>query len=135
MSTKKANINPLLLVAAKQRVGQEDADLIALPVLAWFDAAKRGQCTATGCNHLTTHLIIASYIAARTRSKVFHDAVTKAYDMLRKAAARPTELLDLTTTEYQSLRVAFGWYIRSLPRVEVGLLNQACQAAERMMGA
>jgi hypothetical protein len=124
-----------LLVAAKQRVGQEDADLIALPLLAWLDAAKRGQCTGTGCNHLTTHLIIASYLAARTKSKAFHTLVTRAYDQLRKAAERPTHLLDLTTGEYQSLRLAFSWYLRALPQIEVGMLNEACTAAHKMMGA
>lgn len=126
-------INPLLLVAAKQRVGQEDADLIAIPVLAWLDAAKRGLCTATGCNHLTTHLIVASYIAAHTKSKRYHEIITKAYDMLGKAAARPTQLLNLTTPEYQALRAAFAWYLRSLPQVEVGMMAAACKTAERMM--
>lgn len=136
MSTKKkANINPLVLVAAKQKVGQEDADLIALPVLAWFDAAKRGQCTATGCNHLTTHLIIATAIAARTKSKIFYDICREGYDALMKAAARPTKLLDLTTTEYQKIRKALGWYIRSLPQCEVHHLNMACKHAEKIMGA
>lgn len=131
----RGTVNPLLLVAVKQAVGQEDADKIALPVLAWFDAAKRGQCSATGCNYLTTHLIIASYIAARTQSKQFHAAITKAYGMLMKAADRPTTLLDLTTAEYQALRTAFAWYIKSLPRVEVGVLSAGCKIAEKMMGA
>ena len=133
--TKQLKINPLLLVGLKQKVGQEDADLIALPVLAWFDAAKRGQCTATGCNHLTTHLIIASYLAARTKSKKFHDIVTAGYAALAKAAARPTDLLDLTTKEYATLRLAIGWYIRALPLVEVAALNEACKVAEKAMSA
>lgn len=131
----KPNINPLMLVVAKQRVGDEDADLIALPLLLHFDAAKRGQCTAAGCNHLTTHLLIASYIAAHTKSKQFHDIITKAYSMLMKAADRPTHLLDLTTSEYQALRSAFSWYLRSLPMVQIGMLTAACQTADRMMSA
>lgn len=133
--TKNLNINPLVLVAIKQKVGQEDADLISLPVLAWFDAAKRGQCTANGCNHLTTHLIIASYIAARTKSKRFHEIVTAGYAALGKAAARPTALLDLTTKEYATIRLAIGWYVRSLPLVEVAVLNEACKVAEKAMSA
>lgn len=135
MSTKKANINPLVLIACKQRVGDDDANSIALPVLIHLDAAKRGQGTAAGCNFLTSHLITASYIAAATKSKTFHDAVTKAYAMLEKAAARPTALLDLTTQEYQSIRTAISWYLRSLPRLEVGMLNQACQASAKLMEA
>lgn len=135
MSTKKANINPLALIACKQKVGEEDSSSIALPVLCWLDAAKRGQCTNTGLNHLTTHVIIASYIAARTKSKLFHDACTVAFDMLRKAALRPGELVALTTTEYTAIRKAFGWYVRSLPNCEVLTLNRACAEAEKIMGA
>lgn len=132
---KKANINPLMLVAAKQRVGEEDANAISLPVLCWLDAAKRGQCTNTGLNHLTTHVIISSWIAARTQSKTFHDSCTVAFDMLRKAAMRPGDLVALTTTEYQAIRKAFGWYIRALPNCEVLTLSRACQEAEKIMGA
>ena len=135
MSARKANINPLLLVVAKQRVGQEDADAIALPVLCWFDAAKRGLCTNTGLNHLTTHIIIASWIAARTKSKAFHEACTHAFDMMRKAATRPGDTVALTTTEYAVIRKAFGWYIRALPDCEVLTLNRACKEAEKIMGA
>lgn len=133
--TKNLNINPLTLIAIKQRVGQEDADAIALPVLAWLDAAKRGQCTAAGCNHLTTHIIIALRVAAITKSKHYYDTVMKGYEALNKAAQRPTDLLDLTTAEYKALRAAFSWYIRSLPQVEVGALNDACKVAQKMMGA
>lgn len=139
-STKKkraagANINPLVLIAAKQRVGEEDSSAISLLVLLHLDAAKRGQCTGSGCNFLTSHLITASYIAAATKSKAFHDAVTRAYAMLERAAARPTSTLDLTTTEYAALRVAFSWYLRSLPSLEVGMLAQACAASAKMMVA
>jgi hypothetical protein len=115
------HLNPLALVAAKQRVGNEDRDAIALPLMCHFDAAHRGQCTGSGANHLTTHLIIASYLAAATKSKAFHDLVTKAYAMLQKAA------------EYAALKQAFAWYLRALPQIEVGLLAQACAAAEKAM--
>lgn len=131
----KANINPLALIACKQRVGDDDANAIALPVLLIFDSAKRGLCNAAGCNFLTTHLIIATAIAARTKSRTFYDICREGYDALMKAAERPTKLLDLTTTEYQKIRKAIGWYLRSLPQCEVHHLNMACQHAERIMGA
>lgn len=132
---KRDVINPLLLVVAKQPVGQEDADAIALPVLAHFDAAKRGQCTAAGCNHLTTHLLIAAHIASATKSKTFYETVNKAYNALMKAAERPTKLLDLSTTEYKSLRAAFSMYIRALPRVEIARMTAACKHAETVMSS
>lgn len=127
------NINPLTLIAAKQKVGQDDANLIALPVLIHLDCAKRGQCTAPGVNFLTQHLIIASYIAARTKSAQFHVAVTKAYAALKKASDRPTKLLDLTTPEYLTIRTAVGQYLRAMPNVEVGVMSEACAAAAKAM--
>jgi hypothetical protein len=132
---KKPNINPLILVAAKQKVGEEDANEMALPVLVHFDAAKRGQCTAAGANHLTLHLICAAYIAAQTKSKTFYDCVQRAYAALMKAADRPTKLLDLTTGEYASMRAAISMYIRALPKVEVWLMNEASKHAARVMEA
>lgn len=135
MKIRKANINPLLLVAVKQKVGQEDADDIALPLLVHFDAAKRGQCTAAGANHMTMSLIVAAYIAARTKSKTFYDCVQRAYAALEKASARPTKLLDLTTSEYASLRAAFSMYIRAMPNVEVWLMNEASKHAAKAMEA
>ena len=128
-------INPLLLVVAKQPVGQEDADKIALPVLAHFDAAKRGLCTAAGCNHLTTHLLVAAHLAASTKSKTFYEACTRAYAALMKAAERPTQLLNLSTSEYMSMRAALSMYLRALPKVEVARLNSACAHAYKVMAA
>ena len=129
----KPIINPLVLVALKQRVGAEDTAAIELPVLLHFDAAKRGQCTAAGVNFLTSHLIIASYLASRLRSQQFHDHVTAADAALQKAAKRDTEPRDLTTGEYQLLRKAFSWYFRAMPSIEVGMMDQACKTAERMI--
>lgn len=126
-------IAPLLLLSKKQKVGQEDAEAIALPVMIHLDAAKRGQGTNPGLNFLTQHLIIASYIAARTKSKAFHDQVTKAYAALKKAADRPTQSLDLTTSEYQAIKRAIGTYLVAMPEVEVGMMDEACQAARRAM--
>lgn len=128
-------INPLALVAAKQLVGREDTDLISLPLLLHLDAAKRGRCTAAGCNHMTSHLLIAAFVASATRSKQFHECVDRAYQALMKAAARPTDTLDLTTSEYSALRAAFSLYLWALPNVEVGVLSRACRHSASIMEA
>jgi hypothetical protein len=130
------HLNPasaLVAIARKQRVGEEDASLIGLPVLIHLDAAKRGQGPAAGQQFLYQHLIMASFIASRTQSKAFHAAVVAAVDALMKASKRPTKLLDLTTSEYTALRTAFSWYLRALPSLEVGLLNDACTVTERFI--
>ncbi|NHZ94574.1 hypothetical protein [Massilia sp. CCM 8734] len=125
--------NPLDIFARKQKVGADDTRLIAMPAMIHLDAAKRGQCTASGANFLTQHLIIASFIAARTKSKAFHGQVTKAYAALQKASARPTKLLDLTTGEHKAIAAAIKTYLCAMPNVEVGVMNDACKVAERAM--
>ncbi len=126
-------LSPLTLLVCKQRVGPDDAAQIELPVLIHLDAAKRGQCSNPGANFLTTHLIMASYIAMRTRSKAFHDLVVRGYNALAKASDRPTPVLALTTGEYAAVRAALATYLRALPIVEVGVMAEACAAAEQKM--
>lgn len=121
------------LLNFKQKVGEEDAQAIAMPIMIHLDCAKREACTAAGANFLTKHLIIASYIAARKQSQRFHDQVTKAYAALGKASARPTELLDLTTGEYKAIKLAIKTYLLALPNVEVGILNDASNATQELL--
>lgn len=139
MSTKHRIISqrnfvvPIARLAGKQRVGQEDADDLTLPTLIYLDAAKRGSCPHAGYNSLATTLLAAASIASQTGSKRFYDLVNGAYQMLVKAGLRPTALLDLTTTEYQVIRSALAWYVRSLPAVEVGVLSRAYARAQAVM--
>lgn len=130
---KRHMIVPLARIAGKQRVGQEDADDLVLPTLIYLDAAKRGACPHAGYNSLATTLLAAASIASQTKSKRFYDIVNSAYQMLVKAGLRPTALLDLTTTEYQAVRSAIAWYVRSLPVIEVGVLSRAYARAQAMM--
>lgn len=125
--------NPLFTLICKTRVGQDKADELALPTLVYLDAAKRGACPHAGYNSLATTLLTAASIASQTHSKRFYDMVHSAYNLLVKAGLRPTALLDLTTAEYQSIRSALAWYVKSLPMVEVGVLSKAYARAEAMM--
>lgn len=139
MSTKNRTIDkrhlivPIARLAGKQHVGQEEADELTLPTLVYLDAAKRGACPHAGYNSLATTLLAAASIASQTQSKRFYDMVNSAYQMLVKAGLRPTALLDLTTTEYQAIRSAIAWYVRSLPVIEVGVLSRAYARAQAMM--
>ncbi|MGZ3640528.1 MAG: hypothetical protein ACXVCX_22075 [Ktedonobacterales bacterium] len=139
MSTKNHSIShrnivtPIARLAGKQRVGKEDADDLSLPTMIYLDAAKRGACPHAGYNSLATTLLAAASIASQTKSKRFYDLVNGAYQMLVKAGLRPTALLDLTTTEYQAVRAAIAWYVRSLPIIEIGVLSRAYARAQAMM--
>jgi hypothetical protein len=139
MSTKSRDITnrnviiPMARLIGKQRVGREEADELALPTLIYLDAAKRGALPHAGYNSLATTLLAAASIAVQTQSKRFYDIVDSAYSLLVKAGLRETKLLDLTTTEYQAIRSALAWYVRSLPTVEVGVLSRAYARAQAMM--
>lgn len=136
MSTKrkaKPVISPLMVMAAHQKVGQDDTDMMALPVLIHLDIAKRGQADATCANFLTKHILVALSLGSKSGNRAFYDLAGRAYDALAKAAARPDEFLRLTTGEYQALRSMVSAYLRVLPTVTVGMLNLACANAERIL--
>ena len=128
-----APISPLVVLAAKQLVGEDDANQIALPLLIHFDGAKRGRGSVAAHRFLTTHLIIASAIATGTGLKAMHAQVITAYAALTAAAERPTKELDLTTGEYKKIRIAIASYLRVLPQIEVGLMMFATGHAAQVL--
>lgn len=121
------------ILARKQKVGQADADAIALQMYMHLDAAKRGQGSNHAANQLATHLIAASYIAQQTKSRAFHAQITAAYTALKKASDRPTLLLDLTTGEYKQIRAAFNTYLSAMPEMEIGTLSDAHMIAHEKL--
>ena len=121
------------ILARKQKVGQADADTVALQLYMHLDAAKRGQGTNHAANQLATHLIAASYIAQQTKSRAFHTQITAAYNALKKASDRPTQLLDLTTGEYKQIRAAFNTYLKALPNVQLGTMHDSMLIAQERM--
>jgi hypothetical protein len=125
--------NPLDLLAAKQVVGQEDADATALVVLIALDAAKRGLAPAPLANTLTEHLLTSAAVWSQMGNKQLYDKSVLAWSALRKACARPTTLLDLTTGEYAAIRLSIAHYVRALPKLEVGLLAVAYDKAIRQL--
>lgn len=125
----------LHIIAAKQKVEQEDADKIALPLLISLDAAKRGQAPAMLADTLTRHLMMAIVIWSRSNNKHLYNNSVKAWEALVKACRRPTQLLDLTTGEYAAIRLAVAQYVRAMPKLEVGMLVYASEAAEATLKA
>lgn len=115
-------LNPLGVLAGKQLVGQEEGDKTALLVLIALDAAKRGAAPASLANSLTEHLLTSAAIWSQQGSRRLYDKAVLAWTHLRKACARPTALLDLTTGEYAAIRLAISYYVRALPKLEVGVL-------------
>lgn len=134
MGSMHANlVNPLDLLAAKQLVGREEGDKTTLLVLIALDAAKRGAAPPALANTLTEHLLTSAAIWSRAGNHVQYEVTVKAWVALRKALARPTTLLDLTTSEYTAIRVAISYYVRALPALEVGKLAAAYGKALRQL--
>lgn len=135
MKRDAIRFDPLAALAGKQRVGQEDADETALVVLIALDAAKRGLAPAALANTLIEHLAASAAVWSQLGKAKYYDIVVKAWPHLLKACARDTELLDLTTGEYQAIRHAIALYLRVLPQLEVGALAVAHATALQQLGA
>jgi len=122
-------LDPLAILAMKRHIDTDTCDQVAMVVLLAIDAAKRGAAPAPVANTLTEHLLTSVAFWAQTGNKRLHEAGVKAWEALRKAKARPTALLDLTTGEYAAIRLAVSYYVRALPRLEIGVLVMAQQSA------
>lgn len=136
MSTKrkpKPMLSPLDVLVAHQKVGQADADSIALPLLIHLDIAHRGKGDANCANFLTKHLIIALTLGSKAGNRAFYDMAGAAYDALRKACSRPTDTLSFTTGEYQAVKTLVAAYLRIIPGVTVLAMNHACANAQRIL--
>lgn len=113
------------LIAAKQRIDPDTVDQLATAVLLALDAAKRGAAPPGMANTLTEHLLTSIAIWSQLGSKQQYAVGVKAWNALRKACARPTAFLDLTTGEYSAIRLAISLYVRALPKLEIGTLIAA----------
>lgn len=125
---------PLDVISRKTKLLQEDVDEICLVILLALDAAKRGRAPHSMSNTLCEHLL-ASYALWR---KVGNEALAKraeeAWEALRAACNRPEQMLALTTKEYTALRIAFGYFLRNLGKIEAGKLADAYTLARKEMG-
>ena len=127
--------NPRDVLAAKRLIEPEDVDKIAMLVLISLDAAKRGAAPASLANTLTEHLLASAAIWSQKGNRQLYERAVKAWTALRKACARPTALLDLTTGEYAAIRLSIAYYVKALPKLEVGVLAVAHDKALRQLRA
>jgi hypothetical protein len=127
--------NPFDLIAVKQRIDPEIVDQVALAVLLALDAAHRSAAPAPVANTLTEHLLTSVAIWSQMGNKPLYGAGVEAWQALSKACARPTALLDLTTGEYAVIRRAISYYVRALPKLELGVLTRAQDKAYAQLRA
>lgn len=132
---KGSVINPLMLIAAKNKPDQESVDKIHMVVLTALDAAKRGKCPNGLANTLTEHLMVGVLMWSKMGNRPLYDRAVTAWMAMGKACQRPTDLLDLTTTEYQALRKGVSTYLRTLPHIEAAMLVGAYKLADERMVA
>lgn len=126
-------MSPFELIALKQKVGKEYSAEVELFVLIQFDAAKRGRLGPVGYNFISRHLVQAQYIFARLKEQKYLDLLRAAGTAWQKAGSRPTDHLDLTTTEYTAMRAGLAAYFKTLPKIEAGTYRQACNVADQIM--
>lgn len=134
LEAKSAVINPLVIIASKQAVGQDYADEAELFVLIHLDAAQpHARLGPIGYNFISRHLVQAQFIFAKLKAPQLLDTVRKAGTAWQKAGARPGTYASLTTGEYQAMRAGLRAYFRALPKIEVGTYRQACNVADQVM--
>jgi hypothetical protein len=131
---KGSVINPLMLIAAKNKPDQESVDKIHMVVLTALDAAKRGKCPNGLANTLSEHLLVGVLMWSKMGNRPLYDRAVTAWTAMGKACQRPTDLLDLTTSEYQSIRRAMQHYLRAIPHLEIGQLAGAFLEAQKKLG-
>lgn len=125
---------PMEVIQRKAKLAQEDVDEICLVILLALDAAKRGLAPHSLSNTLCEHLFASAILWKTAGNKALMDRAQDAWDAMAKACARPGDKLALTTKEYQALRVAFGYFLRNLGKIEAGKLVDAYGAARKHMG-
>lgn len=123
-------MTPIDLIVLNQRVGAEEADRQALPILIYFDAAWRGQGGIAAENALLRLVIIGQVIGSKSNNRAFYDVACAGGLALLKAAQRGNELLAFTTGEYQAMRKLVRSYLRVLPDLTIKMLLFAFKRAD-----
>lgn len=123
------------IIERKAKVSPDQSDNIAMIVLTALDAAKKGLATNSMGNVLYEHVLTSGLLWKLSGNMALMNRTQEAVDALGKAFRRPGDLIALTTTEYQALRTALGYYLRNMRRIEVGKLADAHLAARRHMAA
>lgn len=129
----KTGLNPLEVLALHQKVGQEDTDAIALPLLLHLDAAHRGRGNTASADFLFQHLVTAQIMASRAGNRVIYNLSMNAINALVKAIARPTDTLSFTTGEYQAIRKCIAVYLRVMPTATVKAVAYAGHKAVEVL--
>lgn len=130
---KGSVINPLTVIAAKNKLPQSDVDDIHWDALIALDAAKRGKATGHLANKLRDHVMTCVVLWRNKGNRALYENAVEAWNALVKAFQRPTELLDLTTTEYQLIRRSLSYYLRAIPQLEIGVLTGSFIEAQRVI--
>jgi hypothetical protein len=129
-------INPLMVIAAKNRIPQEDAELIELGVLICLDEVKRGKANNSVANRLTEHLATIQALWGEMTNRALYDQSVKSWGLWCKACNRdPSRPIALTTGEYQAVRQTISYFVRSLTKLEAGRLVSAKRTAVNYLNA
>lgn len=125
---------PLQVIEQKQKLRQEDVDEISLTILLALDAAKRGRAPHSLSNTLCEHLLASYTLWRRVGNEALAKRTIEAWDALTTACHRSDPLLALTTKEYSALRIALGYFLRNLGKIEAKNLVFAYTTARKEMG-
>lgn len=130
------NATPSIKDPAQERVPADFADKLALIVLLALDAAHRGQANTSQSNTLFLHLGTAHLLWHHRGSGPMIRRALDAMTAMGRAARRDQDKpVALKPSEYQTIRIAIGYYLNSLTTFKVGELVEASKLSAESMGA
>lgn len=125
---------PMEVIQRKSKLAQDGVDEISLVILLALDAAKRGKAPHSLSNTLCEHLLASYALWKRVGNEALAKRSVEAWDALTAACNSPGHLLALTGKEYTALRIAFGYFLRNLSKIDAGKLVDAYGTARKEMG-
>lgn len=120
-------------LAYDAKLEPESVKEIELIVLLMLDAAKRGRATASMANTLTDHVAACQVHWVKRANRALYDRSLEAWQALCKACQRPTQYLDLTTSEYRAIRETLLLYLKQLRDMKVGDFVTALSVAREKL--
>ncbi|UXY13816.1 hypothetical protein N8I74_10830 [Chitiniphilus purpureus] len=130
---KRDQINPLLMLAGRQVVGEQDAQHFQLLALCHAHRFASGRADGISLDILLETMVALQLIAGELRNCPLYDNACAAVTQLSRAAetahAQQARALRPSTQQRRIIAGLIDRYVELLPRITVGLLNAATTRA------
>lgn len=130
MRKQRQVINPLAMLAGRQKLTPEVVTEYALPAWLWLDAVMRGAAPEGAVKGLTKIIVLVQIIAADRQNKPLYDNTAKTVRLWLAAlelAEQHGVPVDPSTSLRTMLRLCVSTWDSLLPQIDMGLLVGAME--------